>query len=185
MKKIVLILAVFMMPFAFSSCGDDDDNIIEQFTGSVHMTVGGQDINLPVAAFTKQGGKVILTSTNLNHSIAMYVEANAAGTYTLGAAQTVLGLATNLGGITEILGGGGNYMLYSPSQDIQSNAKIVLVGSVTFSKWESNKIAGSFTGTAVSKDVINGLSVTDIVALFTGGGGSITQISGTFEAVGK
>jgi hypothetical protein len=173
------------MPFAFSSCDDKEDNVIEQFTGSVHMTVGGQEINLPVAAFTKQGGKVILTSTNLNHSIAMYVEANGVGEYTLGAAKTALGLVSNLGGITEILGGGGNYMLYSPSQNIQVDAKIVLVGSVNFTKWESNKVAGTFTGTAVSKDVINGLDLMDIVGLFTGGGGNITQISGTFEAVGK
>ncbi|MDR1847432.1 MAG: hypothetical protein LBR17_04880 [Bacteroidales bacterium] len=188
MRKTILMMALFAMPFMFSSCDSDEDNPIAEFTGSVSMTVGGQSINLPAAVFTKQNGRVILTSSNLNHSIAMYVDANATGTYTLGAAESIGDLVTHAQDVLNLLSGTGNYFLYSPSNDVQNNAKIILVGSVTFTEFSANQVKGSFTGYAVDKNALSSdlaaLAI-ELGTLILGGSSSFVEIEGTFTAVGK
>jgi len=176
-------LSIILLPLAFSSC--EDNEIVEEVTGNVDLIVDGQTISISPAIFSILNGRVTMTASNGNYSVVMYVDASSAGEYKLGICKdlTLAELTSAISGVTELATGGGNYFAFSPSNNVQANAKIIIVGKVNFSTLNSNRIEGTFSGTAIDKSeletLING-DLMNIVNLLIGGDG--TLISGTFKA---
>jgi hypothetical protein len=185
MKKFILMLGIAVLPFVFSSCdpNDDPEDIITDVTGVVNLNIDGQNIEIKAATFSVLNGRITMVASNGSNSVMMYVDATATGEYTLGICKnlTLAEITNAIGGIAEIVSGGGNYLLYTPSSGAQENSKIILVGSVNFSTLSSSKIEGTLTGTAVSYSEAMDLASNPVglLSLLTGSG---TQINGTFKA---
>ncbi|MDR1005390.1 MAG: hypothetical protein LBL74_00805 [Bacteroidales bacterium] len=181
-KKSLLAIAIVAFAVVFSSCdGEKDiDDVIKSVTGSASFTLNGTNHTMPSAVFVKNNGKLMITSTDTKNYLVLYISAASTGEYELGLGKNVTDVAGNIGDISSLLSGDGNYLAYTANITDYENATVALIGSVNFEEMSDSKVKGTFSATAIKASQITNLDVTDIVALLTG-----SNLEGEFEAVGK
>lgn len=161
---------MLLTPFFFSACQD-----VEEVTGKMDLTINGEAHSFPMATFVRVGDYTTITSTNVSNSVTIAFKGNSKGTYALGVGTDLLSAIAHVANISNAE----NALLYFPISN-SNDAFASLFGNLIISEYSSDKITGSFTGVGISKDLLEGITGSQIDTIINGNNKSF---AGTFTAV--
>lgn len=169
MKKIILFFMI-LTPFFFFGCKD-----VEEVTGKMDITINGEAHSFPMATFVRVGDYTTITSTNVSNTVTIAFKGSSRGTYALGVGTDLLTAIANISHIDNAE----NALLYFPINN-SNDAFASLFGTLTISEYSSDKITGSFTGYGISKNLLEGITGSQIDTIVNQNN---KMFAGTFSAV--
>jgi hypothetical protein len=170
MKKIILFF-MLLTPFFFFGCQD----AVEEVTGKMDVTINGEAHSFPMATFVRVGDYTTITSTNVSNTVTIAFKGSSKGTYELGVGTDLLTAIANISHINSAE----NALLYFPISN-SDDAFASLFGNLTISEYSTDKITGSFSGTGISKNLLEGITGSQIDTIVNLNN---KMFAGTFTAV--
>ncbi len=173
MKKLFLLFALALAPLMFWSC--DDDDTLDELTGTVKFTLDGQAFHYTGAVMTETSGKFVVATGSSQGAVTITLQGSQVGTYNLGIGQS-------LDAITSFITGGFNYesltntiVFYPFGSDKQY---IIIGGTCTITSSSDSKVKGTFSGIAKPISELRNIGAQDLLGIIAGS----TNMTGEFVA---
>ncbi|MDR0971678.1 MAG: hypothetical protein LBM25_04780 [Bacteroidales bacterium] len=154
MKKIFLFLFI-AFPLVFIAC-DEIMSPEGTTTGSMNITIGGEQHLFDVATYQKKGNGVIITSTEVENTLTITLDSTIAKTYILGFDRDIRDTNYIKGNMyleIDSMLNTKNALAYFPTGDFD-NYFLALMGKVIISEISSEKVVGTFSGYGMRKDTL-------------------------------